>query len=115
MGFAMLTFGSIYGKITFISIGCSMVGAISYGFGYFGTLSGVSKLNPIEKTRVVSGYLLFAYLGFGIPSIIIGLTSEIFGIENSLEIYFLITTFITLYLLINIITTKTTPNKVYKK
>ncbi len=106
IGFAMLTFGSIYGQLTYILFGCSIVGAVSYGFGYFGTLSGISRLNPNEKTRVVSGYLLFAYLGFGIPSIVIGLTSEIYGIENSLKLYLLLTTVIISFLLINILKKK---------
>ncbi|MFI0429976.1 MFS transporter [Mariniflexile sp. HMF6888] len=112
IGFAMLTFGSIYGQILLILVGCSIVGAISYGFGYFGSLSGISTLNPVQQSRVVSGYLLFAYLGFGIPSIIIGLSSEIYGIENSLITYFLITSVIILFLLTNITKLKTTANRV---
>lgn len=40
------------------------------------------KENLKEKSRVVSRYLLFAYLGFGIPTILLGLTSEKYGIEK---------------------------------
>lgn len=116
IGFAMLTIGSIYGILAFILIGSSVIGIVSYGFGYFGTLVGVSKLNTNEKPRVVSGYLLFAYLGFGIPSIIIGLTSEKYGIENSLVVYLILTTLISMILLIlNKKTETTTGNTVYSK
>ena len=115
IGFSLITFGSIYGQIIFILIGCSLVGAVSYGFGYFATLSGVSKLNPIEKTRVVSGYLLFAYLGFGIPSIIIGLTSETYGVENSLKAYLALTIFIIIFLSMNMVKKKTTAKMYLKK
>ncbi|WP_452219409.1 MFS transporter [Lacinutrix undariae] len=91
IGFTSLTFGSIYGYLSFVLIGCAIVGMVAYGFGYFGTLKGVSLLNPGEKPRVVSGYLLFGYLGFGVPSIILGLASEKFGTENSLIGYLLFT------------------------
>jgi len=109
IGFTLLTIGSIYGNLASILIGCSVVGAVSYGFGYFGSLAGVSKLNPKEKSRIVSGYLIFAYLGFGIPSIILGLTSEKYGIENSLIMYLIVTTIVSVTLLIRQI--KTTGNK----
>ncbi len=99
IGFAILTIGSIYGNLASILVGCSVVGAVSYGFGYFGSLAGVSKLNSNEKPRVVSGYLIFAYLGFGLPSIILGLTSEKYGIENSLIVYLILTTFVSVSLL----------------
>ena len=99
IGFATLTYGSIYGKLPFVLIGCAIVGIVCYGFGYFGTLKGVSELNPAEKPRVVSGYLLFGYLGFGVPSIILGITSEQFGIENSLICYLTLTTLAILILL----------------
>lgn len=101
VGFSVLTYGSIYGKLPFVLIGCSLVGAVSYGFGYFGTLTAVSELNPTEKSRVVSGYLLFAYLGFGIPSVVLGLTSEKYGIENSLIIYLILTTIAVLIFLLS--------------
>ncbi len=100
IGFSILTLGSINGILTLVLMGCSIIGAVSYGFGYFGTLAGVSKLNPNEKPRVVSGYLLFAYIGFGLPSIILGLTSEKYGIESSLVVYLILTTIASILLLI---------------
>ena len=99
IGFASLTYGSIYGLLPFVLTGCSIVGIVAYGFGYFGTLKGVSELNPTEKPRVVSGYLLFGYIGFGVPSIILGLTSEKFGIENSLIGYLSFTGIVIAFLL----------------
>ncbi|WP_179319955.1 MFS transporter [Winogradskyella helgolandensis] len=87
IGFTSLTYGSLNGYLPFVLAGCAIVGMVAYGFGYFGTLKGVSELNPKEKPRVVSGYLLYGYLGFGVPSIVLGLSSESFGIENSLLSY----------------------------
>ncbi|MGY0392185.1 MFS transporter [Bizionia sp. KMM 8389] len=91
IGFSALTYGSINGYLAFVLSGCAIIGMVAYGFGYFGTLKGVSLLNPEEKPRVVSGYLLYGYLGFGVPSIILGLTSEKFGTENSLIGYLFFT------------------------
>ncbi len=99
IGFASLTYGSIYGFLPFVLIGCAVVGMAAYGFGYFGTLKGVSLLNPSEKPRVVSGYLLYGYLGFGLPSIVLGLASEKFGTENSLIAYLLFTLVVVSFLL----------------
>ncbi|EDM43397.1 Major facilitator superfamily MFS_1 [unidentified eubacterium SCB49] len=101
IGFASLTYGSIYGQLPFVLSGCSIIGIVAYGFGYFGTLKGVSELNPDEKPRVVAGYLLYGYLGFGVPSIILGLTSEKFGIENSLISYFIFTVVVIAFLLLS--------------
>lgn len=99
IGFSSLTYGSIHGHLPFVLCGCSIIGMVAYGFGYFGTLKGVSELNPTEKPRVVSGYLLYGYLGFGVPSIVLGLTSEQFGIENSLIGYLFFTLVVIILLL----------------
>ncbi|WP_262886518.1 MFS transporter [Winogradskyella wichelsiae] len=99
VGFTSLTYGSINGYLPFVLTGCAIVGMVAYGFGYFGTLKGVSELIPVEKPRVVSGYLLYGYLGFGVPSIVLGLTSEKFGIENSLFSYLCFTVVVIGFLL----------------
>lgn len=100
IGFSLLIMGSLFGYLVMILAGCAFIGATCYGFGYLGTLSTISKLGKNEKPRAVAGYLLFAYLGFGIPSVAMGISAEKYGLQDSLFTYLLITIFISLFLLL---------------
>ncbi|MFD1551134.1 hypothetical protein DNU06_03950 [Putridiphycobacter roseus] len=98
-GLTLLTIGSIYGFLSLILIGCSIIGVVCYGFGYYGTLAGVSNLNPTEKPRVVSGYIMIGYLGFGIPGVIMGVAADKYGIEISLIVYLILTSILIAFLM----------------
>lgn len=98
-GFGMVVLGSLAGWLWMVLLGCAVVGSTCYGFGYFATLSAITRLGQKNKSRVVAGYLLFAYLGFGIPGVLLGLSAEKYGIENSLTFWFIITLMISQMLL----------------
>lgn len=99
-GFGMVVLGSLGGLLWVVLFGCAVAGAVCYGFAYFATLSAITQLDPENKARVVAGYLLFAYLGFGIPGMLLGFSAEKFGTEKSLTFWFFLTLLISLILFI---------------
>ncbi len=84
MGFFCLLWGAWTGKIWFVLAGASLSGSACYGFTYLGGLSEVTRLGGIHRARAVSGYFIFAYLGFGLPSVLLGFLADSFGIMPTL-------------------------------
>ncbi|MFB8423851.1 MFS transporter [Priestia megaterium] len=87
IGYVIMMLGSGTGLIFFVLIGAGIAGAACYGFTYLGGLSEVVSCSENEEARAVSGYFLFAYLGFGLPSILIGYIADNVGVFNSI-LYF---------------------------
>jgi ABC-type Na+ efflux pump permease subunit len=64
--------------------GVAIAGTACYGFTYLGGLAEVVRLSGSESARAASGYFVCAYLGYGLPVILIGFFSDRIGIVNTL-------------------------------
>jgi MFS family permease len=90
-GFVLLTLAYIFlvvgvwlGIVSLIIGGSAIAGAACFGFTYLGGLTAVSEAGGQERARAVSGYFLFAYLGLGLPSILVGFLADQVGVLNAL-------------------------------
>lgn len=84
VGYFTFTFGAWFGVLSLVLTGVAIAGIACYGFTYLGGLAEVVRLGGTQAARVTSGYFVCAYLGYGIPVILIGFFSERFGIVNTL-------------------------------
>ncbi|MBD2462908.1 MFS transporter [Oscillatoria sp. FACHB-1407] len=87
LGYGLLVLGAALGVLPLVLGGAAIAGSACYGFTYLGGLAKVSALAGNQRARAVSGYFLCAYLGFGIPSIIIGFLSDRIGTLNALIVF----------------------------
>lgn len=84
LGYVVLVIGACLGILSLVLAGAAIAGAACYGFTYLGGLAEVSRAGGVQRARAVSGYFLCAYLGFGLPSILIGFIADSFGIITAL-------------------------------
>lgn len=84
LGYLTFTCGAWIGSLSLVLAGVAIAGSACYGFTYLGGLAEVVRLGGAQAARVTSGYFVCAYLGYGIPVILIGFFSERFGIVNTL-------------------------------
>jgi len=84
LGYGLLVSGAWLGILGLVLAGAALAGAACYGFTYLGGLAEVSRLGGSQRARAVSGYFLWAYLGFGLPSILIGFLADSIGVLNAL-------------------------------
>lgn len=84
LGYIIFTCGAWLGSLSLVLIGVAIAGTACYGFTYLGGLAEVVRLGGDQAARVTSGYFVCAYLGYGIPVILIGFFSERFGVVNTL-------------------------------
>lgn len=87
LGFALVIIGCYTGQLLLILAGSMIMGIAAYGFSYMGGLNIISNLGREQKARAVSGYMLYGYVGFGIPAIFLGLIADRAGIVNSLMVF----------------------------
>ncbi|MCY0909921.1 MAG: MFS transporter [Sulfobacillus thermotolerans] len=87
LGYGLLVLGSGIGSLVLILAGASIAGAACYGFTYLGGLNQIVKVARNENSRAVSGYFLFAYLGFGIPSVLLGFIADAIGTLRTLSYF----------------------------
>lgn len=83
-GYFIFTCGAWLGHLGLVLVGVTIAGTACYGFTYLGGLAEVVRLGGTQSARVTSGYFVCAYLGYGIPVILIGFFSERFSIVNTL-------------------------------
>ncbi len=100
IGLALLSYGTLNGQLFWILLGCSILGSVNYGFGFYATLNGAGQLDPKRKARVVAGYLISAYVGFGGAALGIGFLADSFGLQRVLIIYLISTGLLSLILLL---------------
>lgn len=79
IGYALFTSGAAWGSLSLVLVGVAIAGTACYGFTYLGGLAEVVGLGGNQAARVTSGYFACAYLGYGIPVILIGFLSNRFG------------------------------------
>lgn len=84
LGYILLVFGAGFGILILVLAGSAIAGAACYGFTYLGGLAEVTKAGGEQRASAVSGYFLFAYLGFSLPSILIGFIADWVGVINAL-------------------------------
>jgi MFS family permease len=84
LGYAIFTCGAWFSVLGLVLAGVAIAGTACYGFTYLGGLAEVVRLGSNQAARATSGYFVCAYLGYGIPVILIGFFSERFGIVNTL-------------------------------
>jgi hypothetical protein len=86
-GFGWVLAGCYFDSLLMILAGSAIMGIAAYGYSYMGGLNIISNLGGTQKARAVSGYMLFGYLGFGIPAIFLGLIADSLGIISSLLVF----------------------------
>ena len=73
VGFTMLLGGSLLGNLSLLLLGAAIAGSASYGFTYLGGLeTALRDAEASGEARAVAGFMVFAYLGFGLPSLTFG-------------------------------------------
>lgn len=97
-GLALLIYGSFSGNVAFLLAGSTLAGSACYGFTYLGGMSQVLTLAGDRQAGAVSGFMIFAYIGFALPSLLLGQLSSIVGIKNTLLLAFAIVVGGSLYL-----------------
>lgn len=83
-GYALLVTGAGTGQLGLLLGGAAIAGTACYGFTYLGGLAEINRLGGQQRARTVSGFFLCAYLGFGLPSVLIGFLADSLGIINAL-------------------------------
>lgn len=84
IGTCVLTIAAWRGMVILLLLGAAIAGAACYGFTYLGGLASVSKLGGERRAGAVAGYYLFAYLGYGLPSIGTGYLADQVGMLSAL-------------------------------
>jgi MFS family permease len=84
LGYITFTCGARLGVLGLVLAGVAIAGTACYGFTYLGGLAEVVRLSGSESARAASGYFVCAYLGYGLPVILIGFFSDRVGIVNTL-------------------------------
>ena len=84
VGTLLLTIGAGIGNVLLLLTGAAVAGAACYGFTYLGGLAIVSKLGGDRRAGAVAGYYLFAYVGFGVPSVCVGFLADLVGTMHAL-------------------------------
>ncbi len=87
LGYGLLVVGAAWGVLGLMLLGASVAGAACYGFTYLGGLAAVTRVSGEQRARAVSGYFLFAYLGFGLPSILVGFLADQVGAITALAAF----------------------------
>ncbi|CAM4061093.1 MFS transporter [Flavobacterium branchiophilum] len=100
LGFAFVVLGCYLEILPVVLLGTAIIGSGAYGFSYLGGLALIATLGGVQRARAVSGYMLFGYIGFGIPAIFLGYLADIFGIVPSLFGFEIIIVLLSLYLYI---------------
>ncbi|MCP6757177.1 MAG: MFS transporter [Fischerella sp. CENA71] len=83
-GYFSFTCGAWLGHLGLVLAGVAIAGTACYGFTYLGGLAEVVQISGTQSARFTSGYFVCAYLGYGIPVILIGFVSDKFGVMQAL-------------------------------
>jgi hypothetical protein len=63
---------------------CAAAGAAGFGFMFLAGLTAVNAAAGERRAAAVSGYLLWSYVGFGVPSLLMGWLADILGEATAL-------------------------------
>ncbi|MBE9167740.1 MFS transporter [Pleurocapsales cyanobacterium LEGE 06147] len=84
IGYLTFTCGAWLGILGLVLAGVAIAGTACYGFTYLGGLAEVVRLSGSQSARATSGYFVCAYLGYGLPIILIGFLAENLGTIDTL-------------------------------
>lgn len=85
VGYACLVTGATLGLLPVLVVGSALAGAACYGFTYVGGLALVNEHTTLaERARGISGYFLAAYVGFGLPTVGLGVLADRSGLQVAL-------------------------------
>ena len=101
IGFGFVVLGCFYGVLPVVLFGTAVIGSAAYGFSYQGGLALIANLGGSQRARAVSGYMFYGYIGFGIPAVFLGYLADAFGIMNSLILFEITITLMSVYLVLN--------------
>ncbi len=87
IGYVLLLIGAVAGLVPVALIGAALIGAACFGLAYPGGLAEVVRIERAYQARAVAGYLLCGYLGFGVPSVLIGFVADRVGLTGALVIF----------------------------
>jgi MFS family permease len=87
LGYLMLLVGAVSGMVVLALVGAAITGAACFGLAYPGGLAEVIRVGQPHQARAISGYLLCGYLGFGVPSILVGFVADRIGVTGALVIF----------------------------
>lgn len=86
-GYALMVTATAHHMLAALLLGACITGMGCYGFAYLGGLTRVSEFAGEHKARAVSGFLLCAYTGFGLPSIGVGIVADSIGLTAALTLF----------------------------
>ncbi len=101
IGYLTFTCGAWLNVLGLVIAGVAIAGTACYGFTYLGGLAQVVKIGGSQSARVTSGYFVCAYLGYGLPVILIGFLAENLGTINTLFGFGAILTISNILLILN--------------
>lgn len=97
-GYFLVIGGAELHALPLVLLGACLAGTGCYGFTYLGGLAHVAELAGAQRARGVAGYFLFAYVGFGAPSVLIGFAADALGLTSALALFGLVALAVVLYL-----------------
>ncbi|OUS27572.1 hypothetical protein A9Q99_14100 [Gammaproteobacteria bacterium 45_16_T64] len=87
IAYVLLVVGIYLSSIPIILLSAGLTGASGLGFVYVGGLRLVMDTESVLTSRAVSGYLIFGYLGLGLPCVGIGYLGDVVGVSQAIVLY----------------------------
>ena len=81
---ALFALGVWQGQAALLIIAAAVTGASGFGYTYVAGLTAVSVAAGEQRARAVSGFLMWSYIGFGAPSVVVGVVAEYTGLSAAL-------------------------------
>jgi hypothetical protein len=80
----LFALGVWQGQALLLCLAATLTGASGFGYTYVAGLIAVSEAAGEHRARAVSGFLMWSYIGFGLPSVVIGVMSDHVGLPAAL-------------------------------
>lgn len=84
LGCTLFTAGVWLGQPLLLVLAAACSGASGFGYTYVAGLTAVTVAAGPQRARAVSGFLLWSYVGFGLPSVLVGLVADRTGLPQAL-------------------------------
>ncbi|MBV1880692.1 MAG: MFS transporter [Pseudomonadales bacterium] len=87
ISYVLLLLGVYLSSVPIILLSAGLTGMSGLGFVYVGGLRSVMDTKSELRSRAVSGYFIFGYLGLGLPCVGIGYLGDTVGILEAIFLY----------------------------
>ena len=67
-----------------LCLAAALTGCSGFGYTYVAGLITVSEAAGAQRARAVAGFLMWSYIGFGVPSVVVGVVSDRIGLPAAL-------------------------------